>query len=248
MGVYKKEYFDAYIKRYRENRHDIKRKDLVMSLLEPIIKDGDRILDLGCGVGAYSHDISKKNKNIISLDNSYNALKFGREYYKIRYPIQSTALKLPFKNDSFNIVFMVEVIEHIENQDELFSELNRILRPSGVLLITTSPIKSFVLFPIIQRIRGNKWLHKVITPFDVSGEKHVAIQHPKDIINRLSKQGFKIIEKRYWNAFHMSYFLSKTNLRFMQKIQKFSDIFDSYIKSPSFCNDMLIVARCFKKY
>ena len=245
MSVYEKEYFETYVNRYRENRHDIKRKNLVMSLLEPIIKDGEGILDLGCGIGAYSHDISKqyKNKNIISLDNSYNALQFGQEYYKIQYPIQGTALKLPFKNNSFNIVFMVEVIEHIENQDELFSELNRILKQSGVLLITTSPIKSFVLFPIIQRIRGNKWLHKIIEPFDVSGEKHVALQHTEDIINRLSKQGFGIIEKKYWNAFHMSYFLSKTNLKFLQNGRKFSDTLDKYFGNQYLCNDLLILAK-----
>lgn len=249
MTIYEREYFETYIERYRENKHDIKRKDLVMLLLEPIIKDGDRILDLGCGVGAYSHEISKryKNKKIFSLDNSYNALKFGLEYYKIQYPIQGTATKLPLKNNSFNIVLIAEVIEHIDNQDEFFLELNRIIKQSGVLLITTSPIKSFVFFPIIQRIRGNKWLHKVITPFDVSGEKHVALQHPQDIINKLSEHGFKIIEKKYWNAFHLDYFLSKTNPKFLQKIQKFSDILDCYIKSPILCNDILLLARKYKK-
>lgn len=245
MTAYEKEYFETFIERYRENRHDIKRKRLVMSLLQSPIKDEDAILDLGCGVGAYSYDFSGKSKKVISLDNSYDALKFGQDYYKIRYPVQGTALNLPFKKDSFNVILMVEVIEHIEEQDELFSELNRILKLSGTLLITTSPIKSFVLFPIIQEIRDNRWLHVIIKPFG-SGEKHVAIQHPEDIINRLNKHGFKIIEKKYWNAFHMSYFLSKTNLSFLQKTHKLSDILDKCFSSQYLCNDLIFLVQKIK--
>ena len=54
MAAFEKADYETFIKRYCENRNDMKRKKLVMSLLEPTMKDEDRVLDLGCGSGAYS--------------------------------------------------------------------------------------------------------------------------------------------------------------------------------------------------
>ena len=50
---------------------------------------------------------------------------------------------LPFENGSYDLVIAVEGIEHLENQYHFVNECNRILKPEGILIITTPNIVSF---------------------------------------------------------------------------------------------------------
>ena len=51
--------------------------------------------------------------------------------------------QLPFKDQSFDSVFMDNVLEHIASPDRLFKEIRRILKPKGVLLIGVPGVKGY---------------------------------------------------------------------------------------------------------
>ncbi|MBS3175939.1 class I SAM-dependent methyltransferase [Candidatus Woesearchaeota archaeon] len=53
--------------------------------------------------------------------------------------------KIPFQNEQFDYVTMVAVIEHLKNPKEVIDEINRILKPNGLLIITTP-------FPVVEKI------------------------------------------------------------------------------------------------
>lgn len=241
MERYDKDYFSVYFERYRSNKHDLRRLSQVLELLR--FKPEDRILDLGCGIGFYSREIENLNSLVVGVDFSIEALKCGKKEYRIKNLVCADILKLPFRDKSFDKILLVEVVEHIEDQDRLFSEINRVLKADGELLLTTSPIRSYVLFPLIQRIRGSKLVHKVITPYDVEGHKHVAIQHPHILRTTLRRSGFEVIKERYFNAFHMSYFLSKTNIQILRRFYTLSILLDRFFNSGYFCNDLVLLAR-----
>ena len=79
---------------------------------------------------------------VIGLDLSIKALKKAKEKAKSQRAkgldlINGDALKLPFKDDTFNVVLTYDMYEHIQHQDELLREIYRVIKPRGILVLTT---------------------------------------------------------------------------------------------------------------
>lgn len=95
------------------------------------VRGADRILDIGCG----SSLIIQSLNNAMGMDVHLGKLRFLRRH---GIPLlRGSAFSLPFKNESFDCLISSQVIEHIPYAAELFTEMNRVLRPGGVLVIGT---------------------------------------------------------------------------------------------------------------
>jgi SAM-dependent methyltransferase len=111
------------------------REELVLSLVKP--KKSDTLLDIGCGGGAILRQIGEckkfgadiEPKDIPGVEVRFTDLNSG---------------KLPFDESGFDWVVCTEVIEHLSNPDNLISEINRVLKPSGVLVLSTPNLASWV--------------------------------------------------------------------------------------------------------
>jgi len=94
-------------------------------------RNAGRILDAGCG----SSIIIQSLNNAVGMDYSHNKVRFLRRY---GIPlVRGSAFALPFRAASFDCVISSQVIEHIPYDEVLFSELKRVLRPGGMLVIGT---------------------------------------------------------------------------------------------------------------
>ena len=91
-------------------------------------------LDLGCGSGYGTTGIG--------IDVSHEALIHARESYPKPRFIQASAEALPFADEIFDLITAFEVIEHLERWPDLLSEARRVLKPNGILLVST-PNKAF---------------------------------------------------------------------------------------------------------
>ena len=104
------------------------------------IKNGDVCLDATCGTGYGSQLISQKAKKVIGLEISDHALQYAQEHYqndKIEFRKADITQPLELPDDYFDVVVSIETIEHISNHDAMLSEFKRVLKPGGVLIITT---------------------------------------------------------------------------------------------------------------
>ncbi|MEX1112781.1 MAG: class I SAM-dependent methyltransferase [Candidatus Andersenbacteria bacterium] len=102
-------------------------ESLVHSLIR---RKANRILDFGCGHGISVLELrSRDGIDAIGLD-PYSPTKSP---HIITTPLLETA----FPSASFDGIFSIETLEHIENPLEVFTELRRILKPGGVLLVQT---------------------------------------------------------------------------------------------------------------
>ncbi len=92
------------------------------------------ILDVGCGVGDFTINDSQR---IIGIDHNKRSLKTAQK--RGCRVIYGDALKLPFKNNSFDGVFCAHVIEHFNSQEALIllKEINRVLKKKGRLVLET---------------------------------------------------------------------------------------------------------------
>jgi len=102
---------------------------------------GKKVLEIGCGTGYGADYLSKSASNIVAIDIREGGISYCQDKYGKDNLIfmQADGLKLPFKNESFDVVLSFQVIEHIEPKMVLnyLSEIKRVLKRDGVFLIST---------------------------------------------------------------------------------------------------------------
>lgn len=102
------------------------------------IKEGERVLDVGCGQGLFLARLTKTYKaKGMGIDVSNKSIEFARKNYarkNLSYRV-ANATEIPFKVDSFDVVVSFDALEHIEDQKRAVKEMVRVLKPGGKLLI-----------------------------------------------------------------------------------------------------------------
>jgi SAM-dependent methyltransferase len=107
------------------------------------LRTGSRILDVGCGIGNYIHLIDRKG--CFGTDLEINALKVAKKYCINSDFLMASVLDLPFRDETFDLVAMWEVIEHIPpgTERQAISEIRRVLTSCGAFLLST-PNRNFI--------------------------------------------------------------------------------------------------------
>lgn len=95
---------------------------------------GKTILDAGCGVGAFSEPLTKKNE-VYGVDFSEKSLQFAAARGLRTMP--GDLANLAFPDDTFDVVLCIGVIQLIRNYQPVLRELTRVTKPGGSLLIQT---------------------------------------------------------------------------------------------------------------
>ena len=107
-------------------------------LLKPVLSHYCRgqAVDIGAGRGKYKAVIQAYSDYYISLDDLSSEYQFGG--HNPCLDVIGNVLALPFVDQAFDTAICTEVIEHVPDPFQLFSELARILKPGGHLLLSSS--------------------------------------------------------------------------------------------------------------
>ncbi len=120
-------------------------------------QDNVTIMDVGAEAGRFSLLAKNKNATVVSIDiDSYSLKRLKRKNRNVHI-IQADARKLPIKNEVFDVIFMIEVLDYINELGEAFDECNRALKPSSPCFLSfgnKSSIKSK-----IKQTRGLAYRH-----------------------------------------------------------------------------------------
>ena len=111
--------------------------ELILNLLSP--KQGEIILDAGCGTGIFTLDILSSGSEVIGLDLSLPMLVRAEKKLK-GYPFQmvlADMLHLPFPESSFDKVVSVTALEFIEDGKAAVGELFRVTKRGGRIVVAT---------------------------------------------------------------------------------------------------------------
>jgi SAM-dependent methyltransferase len=109
------------------------RRRIISSFIEKICRDmgkaRPRILDVGCGTGANLEMLAQYGE-AEGVDVSQEALAFCRER-GLRNVRQGAAERLPYDDESFDLVTALDVVEHLDDDTAGLREMRRVLKPGG---------------------------------------------------------------------------------------------------------------------
>lgn len=128
----------------------------------------ERILDLGCGDGYFTSALLNRfpNSVVVGADYYLRAIRFARILIGDVPFVASSAISLCFKRESFDVVFLLDVIEHLngENRQRALSEVFKVLRPGGKVIITV-PSNKLPVIPMHYTHFNRSELQDLLKPY-----------------------------------------------------------------------------------
>lgn len=177
--------YDAYASEFSLSRQYFWRE---LEFFKEFVHEGDHVLDVGCGNGRLVDLFEDVSIKYTGVDFSEKLIAIARENRASRGSfLHANALALPFEDNSFDVVFSVAVLHHIPSKEyrtQFASEIHRVLKPGGTLVLTVWDILQWKF----ARAHAEHFLKKVcgLSPLDFG-----------DVIISFGKEK----RKRYVHAF-----------------------------------------------
>jgi SAM-dependent methyltransferase len=176
--------YDMLYKREMTHWWDRVRRKIAVDLAKEYLKENKinsaKILDVGCGTGAFAKEF-KNLGEYYGIDISPKAVDFCKKR-GIKNVKEGSATDLNYSESEFDIVLALDVLEHLKNDQAAIREIRRVLKPGGIAIIFV-PAFSFL------------WSSSDIT------SQHFRRYTLKDLKLKSKEEGFKIIRSSYFNTF-----------------------------------------------
>lgn len=158
----------------------------ISQLIEPVKGE---VLDIGSADGTFTEVIANQSKvqKVVGIDILEKSVKYARKRFKKDKRMEflvADAHDLPFKNNRFEAVFCLEALEHFFDPQKVLSEIKRVLKTGGylVILVPTDTFLFKVVWWIVLHTWGKHWQETHIQSF---GQKN-------NLVKTIKKAGFKI--------------------------------------------------------
>lgn len=157
------------------------RRQILLQLITP--KKNQKILDIGFGTGETMTYLKKilPKPDLYGVDTSPVAVRFAKSRGH-KNAQKGSATKLPYKARTFDTTLVLDVIEHIEDDQQVINEMFRVLKPGGEAIITV-PALPFI------------W-----SKHD-SGQGHKRRYTRRRLVKLAKTAGFKVKFISYFNSF-----------------------------------------------
>lgn len=168
---------------------------------------GARILDVGAGFGRHCFEAARRGASVVALDYAddevvqtratIGAMIEAGEITSDRFAgvLRGDATRLPFDDDSFDVVVTSEVLEHIQDDVSAIAEMVRVLKPGGRF---AASVPSW--FPEVVNWRLSSEYH---APAAVGG--HVRIYSAAELSAKLRAAGLELNGRHRAHALHSPY-------------------------------------------
>jgi ubiquinone/menaquinone biosynthesis C-methylase UbiE len=167
------------LKRGKEQRGNLE-TNLEFVAQTGLLKPGDRILEIGCGIGTVVHELAMQGYDVRGTDISQVAIEYGRSKYgDIQLEVQP-AEGLAFDDASFDVVLSFDLFEHIARVDAHVGEVRRVLKTGGYYLFQTPNKYCDAIYETLT-LRSLAWRRA-----------HPSLHTPGQLRRRLAKHGFEV--------------------------------------------------------
>ena len=155
-----REWFEEIDRRFLTSAYYARGKDALpfSRFLKADVVSGKDVLEIGCGMGTHAAWLAQSGARLTAIDITEQAVEMTRRRFKIfKLPgqiLRADAERLPFADNSFNMVWSWGVIHHSASTERCLSEISRVLRGSGRLLLMVYYKRSIVYYVHGGLLRG----------------------------------------------------------------------------------------------
>ena len=177
---------------------------------------GKRIVDLGCGDGVLTYELSRRGAESYGIDLSDEAIAYAKQKHSslasdAQFSVESCT-DTHFEDGFFDAVVSSDVIEHLSNPRELLVEIHRVLKPDGIAVVST-PIK--ITEHPLDKMHTIEWFKDEYAALvkEIFSDATFEYSHPvfwAELIARSGKHRFAVNVLSYF----MNPFLSEGKWRF----------------------------------
>jgi 2-polyprenyl-3-methyl-5-hydroxy-6-metoxy-1,4-benzoquinol methylase len=169
------------------------------------IPKGAKVLDVSCGRSLFTEIDEEWTFQVFSFDIDRNLISQRSQVCPQNHWLVADALSIPFKNESFDVLFAGEIIEHLPDPVETLKEWRSMLKPDGLLIITT---------PNNQRL--SNLIDGSTRPISPDHLRELSYAELKDDI--LPKAGFEIIDiKGVYLELFLNWFSHQPKYDYLQR-------------------------------
>lgn len=189
---------------------------------------GDKILEIGCGVGMDSLEYAKGGAFVYGIDITKSAIKLTKERFKLNnlkgnFKVMN-AENLTFKDDTFDFVYSFGVLHHTPNIEKAINEIGRVLKQEGTAIIWlyAKGWMYYIFFPLyfgiikgdLFRMNWDELIHK---HYEMEGNVPLVKVYSKRQIKKLF-DGFIVEIKRKPLINSVGIFPPKFIIRILEKV------------------------------
>jgi 2-polyprenyl-3-methyl-5-hydroxy-6-metoxy-1,4-benzoquinol methylase len=116
-----------------------------------------RVLDAGCGAGIHLRRLAAAGvEAAVGVDMGMPGLRNGKSNCANAFFIAANLVQLPFRDNSFDFIYSIDVVEHLERPLSAIHEYHRVCKPGGHVFIQTPnyPVKR--VYDLFHWIRGTR--------------------------------------------------------------------------------------------
>jgi ubiquinone/menaquinone biosynthesis C-methylase UbiE len=232
-------FFDRHADYYDRSQYQTRRRTLISSrhdhivriLSEIAVSDTASVLEAGCGPGNLLPQLASRFGRVCAMDASSRMLDIARthaaDFRNITYQVGNIEA-LPFGDNSFDLVCSAGVIEYLPEIERALQEMQRVLRPGGLLILSTTnanapanrlrpALELLVRIPFVARVFGIErrncrlWHHRIpefkqrlwTAGLLLEGERHFYLTLPSPL-NRLFPTMTRNVESWFDSYLHTS--------------------------------------------
>lgn len=186
-----------------------------------------KILDIGSGLGLFLSQFGEWGWDMLGVDISADVANYSRLTFGVKTKVGDVS-SLRFSKNSFDLVSMISVLEHVYDPRKTLSTVHRLLKKSGYLIIFIPNVNGLGRY-----IFSKNWVH-------LQPARHLYLFSPDTVTQLLNKTGFEVEKIDHWSWEHNFYSIYQS-LRMMhsKKLQAKSGggiasgrLPDALVKSP----------------
>ena len=186
----------ATLERLLRNEADMAFRRRALTLLDFLdLRDGESVLDCGCGMGIYLLLMSRlRDVNLAGVDGDLGRLEWAEREGVPAKLARIDIHKLPFPDNTFDKVLMSEVLEHLADDRAAMREVMRVLKPGGVLALSVPHANYPALWDPINKTLEALGLRPIREPGLITGlwSNHWRLYTPDQLGDVIGAAGFAI--------------------------------------------------------
>lgn len=179
-------YFD-YNARYLEGKEKM-RFGGIFERLDRFCPKRGRLIDVGSATGFFIDEANKRGWQAEGVEVSKWAARWGRKNLKVKI-FTGDLRGAKFRKQSFNVVAMLDFLEHVKNPYDELKEAARILKKGGIVYVETINFDNWITRYLI----GQKYVH-------MFPKFHLYYFGRRQLIKLLEKAGFEILDYSLWSS------------------------------------------------